>query len=125
MTLLKHEINSHNREYYIEKVNAPLFKAITILGNRYPDPFEYEVLHPNHQRLLRIMEKYGKFEGNNRVRRVAMALLRILIDKVEHSPNFRDRFCWFVEELREGEWKNRSYNHPQHEWNEPKPYGGR
>ncbi|KKL25661.1 hypothetical protein LCGC14_2403050 [marine sediment metagenome] len=125
MRLLKHIINSDNREYYIEKVNWPLLKAITILGNRYPEATMENVHHPNSKRLLGIREKYRQFEGNGRVRVIVMAVLRILIAKIEHSPNYRDRFSWFVEELIDSGWKPRSYNHPVNLWNEPKPYGGR
>lgn len=125
MVLLKHEVNAHNRDYYIEKVNTPLLKAITILGNRFPEPTVDNVQHPNAKRLIEIMEKYKRFEGNSRVKGIVMATLRVVISKLEHSPNWRDRICFLAEELRAGEWKNRSYNHPEHGWNEPKPYGGR
>ncbi len=123
--ILKHEINLLNPQYYIEKVNAPLLKAITILGNRYPEPTIDNVLHPNSKRLVEIRDKYCRYEGDGRVKALVMAALRILISKIEHSPPYRDRFGWFVEELRAGEWKPRAYNHPQRDWNEPKPYGGR
>jgi len=109
----------------MEKVNAPLLKAVTILGNRYPEPTLDNVFHPNSKRLIEIRNKYERFEGNWRIKGVVMAVLRILISKIEHSPNYRDRFSWFVEELINSGWKGRSYNHPVNEWNEPKPYGGR
>lgn len=124
MTLLKHDINSLRRNYFIDKVNAPLLKAVTILGNRYPEPDVDNVLHPNSKRLVAIRDKYNQYEGNHRIKQIVMAVLRILISKVEHSPNYRDRFSWFVEELKNGEWKPRSYNHPQRDWKEPRPYGG-
>lgn len=123
-TILKHEINAFHREYYRDKVNAPLLKAITILGNRYPEPTMENVLHPNSKLLVEIAEKYRKFEGNDRVAKLVSAILRIAINKIEHSPNYRDRFSWFIEELKKSDWKPRSYNHPEHDWNEPKPYGG-
>ena len=123
--VLKHLINHDDRQYYIDKVNAPLFKAITILGMRYPEPTMINVLHPNHKKLIQIMDKYLGFEGNDRLRPLAKALFRILISKIEHSPNFRDRFSWVVEELINCDWKPRSYGHPKHLWNEEMPYGGR
>jgi len=125
MVVLKHEINSNRRQFYIDKVNAPLLKAVTILGNRYPEPTAGNVLHPNSKRLVEILDKYIAFEGNSRVKQIVLAVARIVIDKLEHSPNYRDRISFFAEELRGGDWKPRSYNHPQHDWNEPKPYGGR
>ena len=125
MVILKHEINSNRRQFYIDKVNAPLLKAVTILGNRYPEPTADNVLHPNSKRLVEVLTKYARFEGNERVKKIILSVARVVIDKLEHSPNWRDRISFFAEELRAGEWKSRSYNHPEHDWNEPKPYGGR
>jgi len=122
--LLRHIVNSDEREKYF-KVNGALLKAVTILGNRYPEPTMENVTLPNTKRLLEIAEKYKQFEGNWRVKKIVMAVLRILINKIEHSANYRDRFSWFVEELMASGWHGRSYNHPVNDWNEPKPYGGR
>jgi len=124
-TILKHEVNAWNRQYYIDKVNAGLLKAIITLGNRYPEPTMDNVLHPNSKILVGLMEKYFEYEGNGRIRAAIKAALRIIICKIEHSPNYRDRASWFVEELKKSDWKPRSYNHPVNLWNEPKPYGGR
>jgi len=124
VNVLKHEINAWHRQYYIEKVNAPLLKAVTILGNRFPEPTEDNVLHPNSKKLVEIWQEYLGYEGNPRVKVVVSAILRTLINKIEHSPNYRDRFSWFVERLMSCGWKPRSYNHPEHDWKEPKPYGG-
>jgi len=121
-TLLKHEVNALHRSFYVEKVNKPLVKAIVILGNRYPEPRMEELSHPNSKWLLRKLEKYLEYEGNPYVKKVVKALVRIAITKLEHSPNWRDRISWWVEDT-EG-WKPRSYNHPVNDWNEPKPYGG-
>ena len=123
--VLRYEVNSFNRGYYIEKVNAPLLKAVTILGNRYPEPTIEGVLHPNSKRLVGIWKKYLLFEGNSRLRALISAIFRIVINKIEHSPNWRDRFSWFIEELMNSGWKLRSYNHPVNDWKEPKPYGHR
>ena len=122
-TILKHEVNAWHRQYYIDKVNEPLLKAITILGNRYPMPTEENVLHPNSKKLVVIWKKYLEYEGNLRVGTVVSALFRIAICKLEHSPNYRDRLGWFVEELAKCDWKSRAYNHPVNDWKEPKPYG--
>lgn len=125
MRLLKHQINSDDREYYIEKVNGPLLKAIIILGNRYPEPTMENLCHPNSKRLLAILYTYLEYEGNDRLRVLGKAVFRILIAKHEHSPNYRDRISWFFEMIDNSGWKLRSYNHPVNQWNEPKPYGGR
>ena len=123
MRLLKWQINSDSREYYIEKVNRPLLKAITILGNRYPEPTMENLGHSNSRRLLEILHTYLEYEGNERLASLGKALFRILIAKVEHSPNYRDRVSWFFEMIEKCGWKPRSYNHPVNLWNEPKPYG--
>ena len=123
MRFLRHEINNDDREYYIEKVNKPLVKAITILGNRYPEPTEETILHHNSKLLLKRLELYLEYEENSRVAQIVKAVIRIAISKIEHSPNWRDRISWWVEGL--GDWKPRSYGHPLNQWNEPKPYGGR
>lgn len=119
--LLKHLINSDDRQFYIEKVNRPLFKAIVFLSKRYPQPTMENLSHHNSKWLLRRLEKYLEYEGNPRVAEVVTALVRIAIAKIDHSPNWRDRVSWWIEDT-EG-WKPRSYNHPVNLWNEPKPYG--
>ena len=79
--------------------------------------------HPNSRRLLEIAQKYEQYEDYGRVKQIVMVVLRILIAKIEHSPNYRDRFSWFVEQLMLSGWKQRSYNHPVNGWKEEKPYG--
>jgi len=122
--LLRHVVNSDERDKYI-KLNNALVTVITVWGNRYPEPTMENVTHPNTKRLIAIHKKYLGFEGNSRIRKVVSAVLRIVANKIEHSANWRDRFSWFVEELKESDWKPRSYNHPVNDWNEPKPYGGK
>lgn len=122
--LLRHEINSFNREKYC-KVNMALEKIVIAWSNRYPSPDEYEVVHPNTRRVVDIWKQYLVYEKNFRLAKLLSAVLRVVVSKIEHSPNWRDRFSWFVEELRSGDWKNRAYNHPVNDWGETKPYGGR
>jgi len=122
--VLKHIINSHEREKFI-LVNDTLFSMVTPIALMFPDPRKNEIFHPNSKRLLDILDEYVGFEGNSRILKVICAVVRVVIAKLEHSPNWRDRITWWGEKLRGGEWKPRSLNHPQHDWNEPKPYGGR
>ena len=124
MSLLRHQINNDDREYYIEKVNEPLLIAITALALCYPEPTMENVCWPDSKRLLEIRDKFLEYEGNERLRKLGKALFRLLIDKIEHSPAYRYRFSWLLEELAEG-MKPRPLGHPTHFWNEPKPYGGR
>ncbi len=122
---LKNEINkSERRDYYIEKVNSPLRKAAIMLANRYPEPTMENLSHLNSRKMLTIRNKYFEYEGNPYVKELLGAVFRVLIAKIEHSPNYRDRFSWLVEELIISDWKPRSFGHPNQLWNEPRPYGG-
>ena len=125
MRLLKWQINSDERDYFIEKVNKPLVKAITILANRYPEPTRENLLHPNSLRLLDIRDKYLQYDTNERRRELFKAGFRILIAKYEHSPNWRYPIEFILEEIFKSGWKPRPYGHPVTFWNEPKPYGGK
>ncbi len=121
---LKHIINSHERDKFI-RVNERLFGMVTPIANMFPDPRKHEIFHPNSKRLVAILEKYLELEDNPRIERVITAVVRVVVAKLEHSPNWRDRILWWGEKLREGDWKIRSLNHPERDWNETKPYGGR
>jgi len=121
--VLKHIVNSHEREKFI-KVNDTLFNMVTPIANIFPDPRTHTIYHPNSKRLVEILDEYEEFEGNQRVLKVVTAVVRVVINKLEHSPRWRDVITWWGEKLREGDWKSRSLNHPKHNWNEPKPYGG-
>ncbi|KKM94023.1 hypothetical protein LCGC14_1202410 [marine sediment metagenome] len=122
MTGLKHIVNGPEREKFIG-VNDALFKIITPIANMFPDPKKHEIFHPNSKRLVEILDEYVEYEGNGRILTVITAVVRVVISKLEHSPNWRDRIIWWGEKLREGEWKYRSLNHPEHDWEEKKPYG--
>ncbi len=123
--ILKHEVNCFNREFYIEKVNEPLVKAIVLLAKRYPEPTMENVLDPNCKELLRMRDKYLSWERNERIAKLVEAFIRIAVNKIEHSANYRDRASVWVELIKACNWKSRALNHPEHEWAEPKPYGGR
>lgn len=122
-TFIKHEVNSSRRQYFI-KVNETLEYAIVPICNLFPEPKMDNVAQSNSRRLLEIMEEYKKWERNWRVGAIIHAVMRVVINKIEHSPNWRDRIYFLAEKLREGEWKGRALNHPEHDWAEPKPYGG-
>ena len=142
MTLLKHEVNSHRRQFYIDKVNEPLFKAmagirkgvsfIRLLAalleiardiKRYPVPTIANVSHPNARLLLELRDRYMAYEGLGRVKVLVNLMVWLLVVKIEHSPNYADRISWWVEETPKG-WRPRLLDHPRNFWKEPKPYGG-
>ena len=102
---LKHRINSEDREYYIEKVNKPLAKAITILALRYPEPTHDILAHPNSHRLLDMLNTYLPHDTNKYRKKMFKAMFRILIAKYEHSPNWRNPIDFLVGELFKSDWK--------------------
>lgn len=142
MRLLAHQINSDHREFYI-KVNNSLLKGISVLVKgasflgtlialmqiirdvrKYPEPTLENLGEPRAIWLLKTLRKYQSYEGDPRIGKIVTLIMRVVIIKINHSSNYKDRASWWIEELPK-EWKGRSYNHPVYRWNEPKPYGGR
>ena len=121
---LKHYINRIDRDYFIEKANRPLMKAIITLSKRYPEPTRLNCVHPNSYRLIDIRDKFFEYEDNPGRKRLFEALFRIFIVKYEHSPYFSGRMDWALEMIDKLGWKPRALNHPVQCWNEPKPFGG-
>ena len=105
MRLLRHEINSDNRAYYIEKVNRPLVKAIKIIGSRYPEPTMGNLVHPNSKVFLDMLNEYRKHDTNNYRRTMFEIGFKILIAKYEHSPNWRNPIDFLVMLLFQSDWK--------------------
>ena len=106
MRLLKHIVNSDQREYFIEKVNAPLAKAITILGGRYPEPTCGNLVHPNSQRLLDWWVEFNQvWDLPSLLKKLTDALWRTLINKYEHSPNWRNLLDWVMMKAGATNWK--------------------
>ena len=122
-TFIKHEVNAHRRDFFI-KGNETLENAIVPICNLFPEPKMDNVAQTNSRRIIEILEEYKAYERNWRVGAIVFAVIRIVINKIEASPNWRDRIYFLAEKLREGEWKPRALNHPEHDWVEPKPYGG-
>ncbi len=140
--LLKHELK-RVPEYYIDKVNEPIFKAIARLGKGvlawrllialleivrdiklYPEPTMDNVVHPNSKWLLTLRDRYMAYEGLGRVAILVRLAVWLIVVKLEHSPNYGDRISWWVEEAPKG-WRPRLLNHPRYFWKESRPYGGR
>ena len=138
--ILRHEINSTNRQYYIERVNEPIVRAVGVFNKgvwwlsmllalieivrdirKYPTPTLENVKNPNSKWLLLKLERYLEYEQFGRISKVVEVFITGLVVKNEHSPNYRDRISFWYED-NEG-WKPRSHNHPVNGWKEPKPYG--
>ena len=126
--ILKHEINSHRRQKYI-RVKRWLLNILVFVSSFvcyiFPDPLKAQVFDRNALKLLEDLKVYNYYERNGRCKIIVNAFVRIAVTLIEHSPNWRDRFYFFGELLRAGEWNTRALNHPRNGWGETKPYGGR
>lgn len=114
--LLKHIVNSDQRDYIIDKVNAPLTKAIVILARRYPEPVregEGKVVHPNSLRLLDFRDEFRRCWKN---RPLYEALWRLAIVKYEHSPNWRNMLDWLFMMASNSNWKPFNPNRQMTTW---------
>jgi len=118
---LSHEILKNRRQYYIEKVQAPLMKALVTLAFRYPEPTEQNVSHPNAKLWLRVWNKFLEMEDNPGRHALFEAIKRVFVGKsVEIDPYYRDREqviheLW-LDEVLEGHWKPRSPDQPPDCW---------
>lgn len=100
---LKHQMKEAI-DYFVEKVNEPLVKAIIILGGRYPEPTRENTLHPNTHRLLDIRDRFFEHWKLGAREPLVKALFRILIVKYEHSPTWRNLLDWVIKEIPK-DWK--------------------
>jgi len=114
------------RQYVVEKIKAPLLKAICVLGLRYPEPTIENTSHPNTKILMEVRDKFLEYEQNKARRGMFEALWRMLICEYEHDSYYRHRIDWVVEQIvnRASEWQPRPLLHPMHFWEEPRPFGG-
>ncbi len=86
--LLRKLINREDREHYI-KVNNLFAKCIIFYAKKYPEPTRENCRHPNSHRLIDLRDDFRdnwEFSGRQEL---FLALFKIVIDKYEHSPNWR------------------------------------
>jgi len=114
--LLKHIINSHKRDYIIEKANKPLAKAIIILAGRYDKPTHENVVHPNVHLLLDIEEEFFKCWDTRGGTPLYRALFRIVEVKYEHSPNWKNFLDWAIMMIEKSKWKRWDPNRQMSLW---------
>lgn len=114
--LLSHlMLGEKTRQYVIEKVKAPLLKAIVTLATRYPEPTIENTEKHNSHVLIAIRDRF--FE-HNRILRNALfrALWRVLISEYEHDLEYSARIDFLVEalvkEVQVGNWKPRHPRRP-------------
>ena len=116
-----------NRQYVIDKVKAPLMKALIILAGRYPEPTFENTTHPNDHVWLRVWDRFFQMEDNPGRDALFKAIRKVTICEPAHDPYYRDRIqvileLW-LEEVLKGNWKPRSLDHPQDCWKEPNKRG--
>ena len=117
MTLLKHIVNSYQRQFFIDKVNAPLWLDIVTLGKRYPEPTHENVVHPNSHILIDIRDQfYEVWDLPKGLTWVTESLWRIVIVKYEHSPNWRHFLDWAIMMVGKSEWKPFDFNRQMPLW---------
>lgn len=116
--------NMDLRQYVVEKIKAPLRKAMVTLAKRYPEPTLENLVHPNSFILLALSEKFLEYEDNPSRIDMFRAIWRMFIAEYEHDSYYRHRIDWLVEEIANSDWKPRPLNHPDHCWKEPQPCGG-
>lgn len=116
MRLLKHIINSDRRDYFIEKVNAPLVWFIIKYANRYPEPTHENVVHPNSQILLELKDKFFECWHTRPRTPLYMALWRVVIVKYEHSATYRYMLDWFLMMVQKSNWKHWNPNRQMACW---------
>ena len=95
------------RGYVIGKIKKPLTKAITILGDRYPDPKREDCIHPNTHILLDIRDRFLECETNAGRRALFEATWKILIAEYDHDPYYRYRLDWVFEQIMDRDWLTR------------------
>jgi len=108
------------RQYVIEKVKAPIMKALIVLANRLPEPTMQNTFHPNTHVWLSIWDKFFEMEDNPNRESLFKAISRVQIAETEHDIYYRDRMNVLLElwldEVLKGNWKPRSLDHPNECW---------
>ena len=116
------------RQYIIEKVKAPILKALVILAKRYPEPTRENTFHPNTHVLMDIWDKFLAMEDNTDRLSLFRAIRKIWIAECEHDIYYRDRDnvlqeLW-LEEVLKGNWRPRFIHHPNTDWKEDRDVRG-
>ena len=118
---IRNDILQNRRGYFIDKVKAPLVKALIILANRYPEPTKKNTQKHNTHVMLDIWDEFFKY---NEVKNdMFHAIKKVVADEYEHDDVYETRMTWFLEKLVEkylsGEWWPSKPFNPSHGWTEP------
>jgi len=107
------------RQYVIDKIKAPMLKAIVALASKYPKPTRENVVKINTLTLLDIRDKFFEYEDNPGRKALFEAIWQIFIVEYEHDIYYRHRIDWVLEEITKSDWKPRPLGHPDKCWREP------
>lgn len=112
-TLIK-EMLFYQRQYIIDKVKAPLMKAIIHLAMRFPKPTKDNTVFKNTHIRLEVAE----YILNNLTARgdVVEAGLRILIDECEHDGFYEFLHDTYITELLKRGWQPNERGFPMYRY---------
>ena len=117
MTLLKHIINSDRRDYFINEVNAPLREDIIKLGGLYIEPLQDNIVHSNSQRMLDWWQEFNQvWNLPAGLKLLTNAIWKTVINKYEHSPNWRHFLDWVFMKAGATNWKPFDFNRQMPLW---------
>ena len=120
MTTISQDILKDRRQFFIDKVKAPIMKALIILANRYPEPTRENVKDPYALTWIDIWDKFFEMENNLGRLPLFKAIRKVQICEPGHDPYYRDRMLviteLYLEAIIEGKVKPRSPDHPQDCW---------
>ncbi len=123
-------LRSPLRQYFIDKVKAPLRKVIILIAKRIPNVTKENTRYRNTYTLIDIFDRFFEHERNAGREGMFRAVFKIFLFEIEHDVYYRDRFNWFLEEIIKvilrGEWEERTNGYPNKPWwIETEPYGGK
>lgn len=118
--MIREIILKEKRQYFIDKVKAPIIKALIILANRYPEPTKENAVYPNDKVWLRVWDKFFEMEDNPGREPLFKAIRKVMICEPHHDTYYADRMNVLLElwldEVLEGNWKPRSRDYPNYCW---------
>ena len=120
VTNIQKDILKTRRQYYIDKVKAPLMNAIITFANLFAAPNKHNVSDPYALAWIDIWDKFFEMEDNPGRDALFRAIERVMICEPGHDPYYRDRMLviteLYLEAILEGRVKPRSPDHPQDYW---------
>uniref|UniRef100_A0A6M3L6I6 Uncharacterized protein n=1 Tax=viral metagenome TaxID=1070528 RepID=A0A6M3L6I6_9ZZZZ len=139
MLIIK-DILYHRRKYFIEKVKAPLQKAVENFGEKktkwvtrflaliemakmarkYPVPTKDNLVFNNSKIMLDILDDFCKYFAIPQKKLMLVTAIRMLIDENEHDGVYAWLYDWFILELIKRGWKPERRGTPMYRyWNGP------